>query len=141
MAAALEEVAWKKGLNAQSNSIVVMKQGNWVYSINQRDNLFGVAWWDLEIATFLSNCHKPDQSVVKCQRVGHPKLATDYKEHIGAVDNVDRVCKLLTTRQCSKKWYHTLWWFILDICLNNTFTLFRIHNPDLIGTLSCAGIC
>ncbi len=38
--------------------------------------------------------------------------------------------------QCNRKWYHTIWWFILpvDTCLNNTFILYWIHNQDLLFT-------
>ncbi len=67
------------------------------YSIHPPDNLFGVAWlWNHNASEQLP---KPDQSVLKCQKVWHqghleinaPKLAADYNEHMGAVDHVDRV--------------------------------------------------
>ena len=53
----------------------------------------------------MSNCHKPDNTVVKRRKIGHQgklevtaqQLSADYNKHMGAVDDVDRVHELLST--------------------------------------------
>ena len=86
----------------------------------------------------MSNCHDPDEGVVKRRKrrvpgqldVLAPKCAVEYNEWMGAVDDVDRVRVLCSTRLLSPKWYMAIFFFLLDSSLNNALTLFKIHNAQ-----------
>jgi hypothetical protein len=76
---------------------------------------------------------------VKLRKVGHrgsidvpaPLIAREYNEQMGAVDDVDHVREGLTTRMRSVKWYHTVWWFLLDTMLGNAYTIWLKVNQQL----------
>eukprot|EP00961_Rhodomonas_salina_P052455 703946-Rhodomonas_salina.1 len=112
------------------------EQGDWAFSCWPEQNLLGVAWWDTGIVCFQRNIHAPVNSAVERRKAGvrgrktfkAPLCASEYNEEMGAIDDIDRVRENLSTHQSSRKWYHTIWWFLLDTCLNNAYTLWCKHQ-------------
>ena len=102
-----------KSVSAVARAAGVTQQGEWTYAMCEDENLLGVAWWDSGTCMFMSNCHDPVENVVKRRKRGHigqlevtaPQCAVDYNEHMGAIDDIDRVRALCSTRLCSYKWY------------------------------------
>ena len=129
----------RKASKAELAAMGLTEQGRWAFSMKPSDNLLAIAWVDSGIVLFLSNAHAPDETVVKRRKAGRagrldipaPVVAEQYNQEMGAVDDVDQGREGLTLRQRSVKWYHAVWWFLLDTMLGNAFTLWRKHNTTL----------
>ena len=116
----------------------MQKQGDWTWSLCKSNNLLGVAWWDSGVCCFMSNCHNPDPEKASSSAasvvfpanstVPAPKCAVEYNEWMGAVNDVDQVRVLCSTRLRSPKWYMAIFFFLLNSSLNNALTLFKIHH-------------
>jgi len=131
-----------KSVNGKPNNAAiahgVKDQGDWVYSLNERYNLLSVAWFNSGICHFMSNCHDADESVIeRCKKrhrgkltINAPLVAARYNVHMTAIDDIDRVLELLSTRLLIHKWYLALFFYLFDTGTNNGYTLWKKHNTD-----------
>lgn len=86
----------------------------------------------------MSNCHNPVEKAVKRRKLWHisqkdvqaPQCVVDYNENMGVIDDINQVRVLCSTRLRSYKWYFAIFFFLLDSCLNNAFSLFCKHHKD-----------
>mmetsp|Transcript_68972 Transcript_68972/g.143809 ORF Transcript_68972/g.143809 Transcript_68972/m.143809 type:complete len:91 (+) Transcript_68972:1496-1768(+) len=70
----------------------------------------------------MSNCHDADESVVERRKKHHrgkltvdaPLVASRYNVHMTAIDDIDRVRELLSTRLRIHKWYLALFFFFFS---------------------------
>jgi len=132
------EILKKKPTKANLEAAGLCQQGDWTFSMCQEENLLGVAWWDSGTGLFMSNCHNPVEKAVKRRKRGvrgqidvpAPECAEEYNMWMGAIDDIDRVLALCSTRLRSFKWYLAIFFFLLDSMLNNAFCLFSKHNAD-----------
>ena len=62
-----------------------------------------------------------------------PEAVKAYNEHMGGVDLADQMRRLYTcTHKSSRKWYFWLFWFLVDLTVDNAYVLecwFRDRTP------------
>lgn len=98
--------------------------------------IVSVRWFDNKAVTLLSTfagcqpttevtcrngkelCHE----TVKC-----PHIVSVYNKHMGGVDLIDSLIGLYRNKQRSKKWYHHLFFHLLDMTVINAWLLYRRH--------------
>ncbi|KAJ8913155.1 hypothetical protein NQ315_006073 [Exocentrus adspersus] len=62
-------------------------------------------------------------------------MVTDYKAHMGYVDKVDMLKSVYEIDRKSKKWWHHILWYFVDICVVNSFILLKTKADSTIPTL------
>ncbi|XP_043463998.1 piggyBac transposable element-derived protein 4-like [Leptopilina heterotoma] len=90
-----------------------------------------VKWKDNKAVYALSNFHDPSKvsetnrknkdgsvSVISC-----PDIIKDYNQHLGYVDKADMLKSLYEIDRKSKKWWHRLFWHLLDVAVTNAFVI------------------
>lgn len=115
--------------NMQNND-KLMKRGDWDYRFSSQD--IGVfKWRDNKIVTFISNFHgNQESSVTRKQKDGSvvelhcPEVVKDYNKYMGGVDHADRLRSCYGVSRRSKKWWHKLFWGLLDICFVNAYVVY-----------------
>ena len=125
--------------NAAARAAGVTEQGKWVFSQHRTQGLYHYAWFDSGICHFLSNIEPPDSTVVQPRKkktpgkieVHAPTCALKYNVNMPAVDDINHVREGLTTRCRVYKWYWAVFYFLLDTCLTNAFTLWCMHTGDI----------
>ena len=56
--------------------------------------------------------------------VSCPEAVKAYNEHMGGVDLADQMRRFYTyTHRSSRKWYFRLFWFLLDLAIDNAYVL------------------
>lgn len=56
-----------------------------------------------------------------------PQIVKHYNTYMGGVDLCDMLIALYKTKYKCKKWYFPIFIQIIDICVNNTWILFRVR--------------
>ena len=88
----------------------------------------------------MSNWHDPDEksSVQRRERGVHgravraaPKVARDYNLYMGGVDQLDSLRGSCTCAVKSQKWWHALFWWMLDTATVNAY---RVYCFEAKGT-------
>lgn len=60
-----------------------------------------------------------------------PTVSKDYREGMGFVDSYDRNKKLYTVKRTVRRWWLTLFFFILDAVVVNSWRIFLFNNEGL----------
>ena len=108
--------------------------------------LLATAWHDCGLVKFMSNYHKPDATTIERRVRGHhgkevfnaPVQAEDYNEFMGGTDDFDFRRAVCSSQRKSKKWWHCLFYFIVDGAKANAYVegLWKwrqLHPPDANG--------
>jgi len=91
-------------------------------------------WCDNKCVTFLSTfvggqptelSQRWDGKESRYKSVTCPNLVKVYNKHMGGVDLIDSLIGLYRNRVRSKKWYHRLWFHIMDLTLVNSWLLYK----------------
>ena len=97
------------------------------------------AWRDSQVAQFMSNWHDPrEESNVLRRESGYsgrrsisaPKLASDYNAYMGGVDQLDSLRGSCTCALKSKKWWHSLLWWMLDSSMVNAYKVYKFEEEQ-----------
>lgn len=97
-------------------------------------------WVDNSVVTVVSNAHgvEPTQQVKRYSRekkakvaVNQPLLIAKYNAHMGGVDRMDQNISKYRTALRGKKWYSSLFTYLLDASLNNAFQLYKLKNGNI----------
>jgi hypothetical protein len=64
-----------------------------------------------------------------------PLVFAEYNRNMGAIDDFDRLLSFLSVRLRSMKWWHQIFYFIIDAALINALHLWRIDNPEEAATM------
>ena len=98
-----------------------------------------VAWFDNKIVTLLSNFvgSEPTTMVKRFSKrenkhvhVSCPNLVTIYNKHMGGVDFLDSLLGYYRYKIRSKKWYHRIFFHLVDMTIVNAWILWRKRNPS-----------
>lgn len=95
-----------------------------------------VKWKDNRIVYFLSNFHDPREStsVNRKQKDGTilsipcPSLVREYNAHMGYVDKADMLKSLYQISRKSKKWWHRIFWHLIDTVVTNAFIIYTVKG-------------
>ncbi|GFO06574.1 PiggyBac transposable element-derived protein [Plakobranchus ocellatus] len=86
---------------------------------------------DVKCVHLVSNFHSTEPTVVKRKlREGNradfpcPKAIQEYNQNMGGVDKADMLCSLYGVSRKSKKWWHRLFFGLIDRTMVNAFIVF-----------------
>ncbi|CAH0725058.1 unnamed protein product, partial [Brenthis ino] len=74
--------------------------------------------------TFVKRCCKASKSKVD---VTCPTVISEYNQHMGGVDLAGMFVSLYRTGSKSRKWYKRIYYHLVDICVNNSWLVYRRH--------------
>ena len=109
-----------------------LKRGDYVWKMTS-DGVLALAWKDTVLAQFMSNWHAPhstdtvyrrQRGCAQKQAFTAPRVAADYNEFMGAVDQHDALRGSASCSQKSMKWWHTLFWWMLDAAMVNAYCVY-----------------
>lgn len=91
-------------------------------------------WMDSKPVHFISNYHGMTPSTVQRKMndgtkvtVTCPSVVSDYNRHMGGVDKHDMLRKLYGANRKSKKWWHRIFFGLVDMTIINAFVLYKEH--------------
>ena len=99
----------------------------------QGGNLAVIVWQDTK-AVVISTAHDPSATTVRRKKgdgnlisVTCPNAIVDCNQHMGGVDRGDQYGKYQVRMQ-SRKSYKYIFWFLFEVCILNSFILYR-YSP------------
>jgi hypothetical protein len=109
-----------------------LEKGQWIWLMNRLPMIL-VAWYDSGICIALSSRHGPTGSTVQRREKNNfekvvrtcPELIDYYNRKMGGVDRADALRAHLTTIRRCRKWWHSIWYWILDTALINSKILYE----------------
>lgn len=95
-------------------------------------DIVAVQWRDTKVVTLLSTAHNMNEmtEVNRTQKDGSkkkvacPKAIADYTRSMGGVDKFNHLKSSYSSSRRSKKWWHRLFYFLLDASLVNSYILY-----------------
>lgn len=118
-----------------------LKRGMFDY----KTNIMGITvykWKDNRIVHLASNFHGTEVDTVKrTQKDGSklqvpcPRIIKDYNKYMGGVDKADQLRALYCVNRKSHKWWHRLFWGILDITFVNSYIINNALQNKKISVL------
>ena len=105
-----------------------------IYTETQKGPLVATAWRDKKTIHLLSTADDPGAPAVQVERkrrdgtrnnVSCPMVVREYNAHMNGVDHADQLRSEHATYRTSKKWWHYVFWFLVDLAVANAFILFR----------------
>ena len=86
--------------------------------------------------SMISTVGKEDCSEVEVRskkgirKVSKPTIQQTYNKYMGGVDRFDQLCSTYPFGRKNKKWYQTLWHFVIETALINGLICYNIQNPN-----------
>ncbi|GFO45730.1 PiggyBac transposable element-derived protein 4 [Plakobranchus ocellatus] len=114
-----------------------MKTGKQLQSIDydyrvSDDGLLFCKWMDNKAVTIASNYHGTAPTSIKRtqndgtrEQLACTEAVRDYNMHIGGVDMADMLCCSCGLSRKSKKWWHRLFFGLIDRTLINAYIVYR----------------
>ena len=95
------------------------------------------SWMDRkEVVVMYTNCQPTSQGVVPRRQhdgsridVTCPEALICYNRFMGGVDRGDQCRGYYSCRMKSRKFYKYIFFFLLDVCITNAYTLQRNYSP------------
>lgn len=107
-----------------------MKRGDFDFRVSKTDISF-FKWKDNKCVYFASNFHGTQTCTVgrkekdgSKSQIPCPEIVADYNRHMGAVDHADQLRGSYCVDRKSKKWWHRLFFGLLDIAFINSFIIY-----------------
>ena len=95
------------------------------------DGIVFYKWKDNKVVHFVSNFHGTETTTIRrTQKDGSrkdvtcPKIVKDYNQDMGGVDKADMLCAVHGVSRKSKKWWHRIFFGLLDRCLVNAAVVY-----------------
>lgn len=114
-----------------------MKRGDFDYR-SSTDGISFYKWKDTKTVLLASNYHgnelttvaRRDKSGVQ-HEVSCPTVVKDYNTYMGGVDHADQLRAAYGLDRRSKKWWHRLFWGMIEICFVNSFIVHGQMNEKI----------
>ena len=94
-------------------------------------------WHDTKPVHLISNYHDVENSTVQRKNkkgikltVTCPSVVTDYNKHMGGVDKHDMMKQLYGSDRKSKKWWHRLFFGLLDMAIVNSYIVYAENREQ-----------
>lgn len=92
-------------------------------------------WRDKKVVAMISTCHDHSMESLP-QRYGggeiiKPRTVLDYNKFARGIDYSDMMKKYYNIRRKSMKWYRTLFFYLVDLCIFNSFVIYKSFH---VGT-------
>lgn len=96
--------------------------------------IFAVKWIDSKPVTILSTVHNPNTVTFVSRKkkdgtkvsVSCPEAISAYNNYMGAVDRFDQFKERYGVGRRSKKWWHRIFYFLIDLAIVNSYLLCKI---------------
>lgn len=120
------------------------KRGSFDYC--SRDGTLVVRWKDNKVVTLLTNDKgvfplkkilRYSKEKKKKEEVDCPLVVSEYNAHMGGIDKSDMLVQLYRTPMKSKRYYLRLFAYVLDLCLVNSWLLYRRECETLKTKFMC----
>ena len=106
--------------------------------VQGEEGFMGAAWLDSGIACALSSVHDGVATTLKRRVKGHSErqdrvtldVFADYNKHMGAVDLADMKRAWHTCRLRAFKWWHPVFYWIIDSCMINGSIVHKSHTKS-----------
>lgn len=99
-------------------------------------------WKDSKAVHFISNHHGIETTSVQRKQkdgtkatVSCPHVVKDYNQHMGGVDKHDMLRQLYGTDRKNVKWWHRIFFGLLDMSIVNSFIVYSENNQESSMTL------
>ena len=122
------------------------QRGSYDYRTDDSKEIILVRWNDNNVVDICSNavgvepCSQASRylSTAKSRMpIQCPRLVKVYNEHMGGVDRMDQNISKYRIGIRGKKWYFSLFSYMVDVAVNNAWQLYRMHykekKMDLLG--------
>lgn len=113
-----------------------LKRGEFDYRVSA-DGICFFKWCDNRIVYALSNFHGTNVGKVqRLQKDGSketfscPEFIPDYNQYMRVVDQADRLRQAYCVDRRSKKWWHRLFFGLLDMAFVNSYIIYNKINPE-----------
>lgn len=100
-------------------------------------------WMDSKAVTVVSNFHGTSSTkIMRRMRDGSKKESNcllavkEYNKYMGGVDQADFKCAVNGRSRKSTKWWHRIFFGLLDRTLGNAFIVYKKHEKDNITMLT-----
>ena len=119
----------------------VLDRGECDYRVS-KDGLVMFKWQDNKCVSVLSNFHGTEiSSVQRTQKDGSksqfpcPEAVADYNKFMGGVDKADMLCSVQGLSRKSKKWWHRIFFGIVDRTIVNAQIAFSKIEGESVSVL------
>lgn len=97
-----------------------------------------VKWMDRKAVNFISTFDSPRQTTTVSRRlrdgtridVHCPKVVETYNKYMGGVDRFDQMLECYAIGRRSVKWWHRIFYYLLDLAIVNSYVLWKLVQPD-----------
>lgn len=120
----------RKGIPQDLGNERNMKRGDSDWRVSE-EGLFILKWMDKKPILFLSNFHQPDEATISRKKKDGTKedfpcftVVKDYNVHMGYVDKADMLKSCYQIDRKSLKWWHRIFWHLLDVTIVNAYIIF-----------------
>ncbi|XP_045134450.1 piggyBac transposable element-derived protein 2-like [Portunus trituberculatus] len=114
-----------------------LKRGQFDYR-STPNGLTVYKWMDKKAVLMASNYHGIEATTVKRTEkdgkkaiVPCPQVVKDYNDNMGGVDKHDMLRQLYGTNRKSMKWWHRIFWGLLDMCIVNAYVVYKESHGSL----------
>lgn len=113
-----------------------MNRGEFQFAIKKP--ISAVKWKDRKAVNFISSAHSPRQTSTVRRRLRNgtkidvqcPKVVETYNKYMGGVDKFDQLKERYSIGRRSVKWWHRIFYFLLDLAIVNSYVLWKLQQPD-----------
>lgn len=119
-----------------------LTRGDFDYRVSD-DGLVFFKWMDSKCVHIASNYHSTEKtSVLRTQKDGTrtevacPHAISDYNKFMGGVDKADQLCGLYGVSRKSKKWWHRMFFGLVDRTLVNSFIAYQNVSQEQLSLLN-----
>lgn len=114
-----------------------MKKGD--IDFRTKNGMLAMVWKDKKEVKMLSTVHTPEMvDTGKKDRnnepIMKPKIVLDYNNGMGGVDRSDQLAASYRSVRKTIKWYKKFFLYIHDMCLVNSFVVWKELNPGFTDT-------
>lgn len=116
-----------------------LKLGRGHFTYQTKKNVAGIKWMDNREVTILSNCINPRKYCTVTRKlkdgkkidVTCPLTIKKYNEIMGGVDHFDQLRESYGIGRRSVKWWHRIFYFLIDACIVNAYIAFKATLPPV----------
>lgn len=126
----------RKGL-PQDMKVIKKKKGDlpdiW---IDKQSKILACSWQDTGKVNMISTVGNAGVAEVHVRskqgprNIHKPNVQVLYNKNMGGVDRFDQYCSTYPYSRRSRKWYQTIWHFIIEVALVNGCIAYNIQNPS-----------
>lgn len=117
-------------------------RGDFDYRVS-KDDIVVYKWQDNKPVHFISNFHGTEETEIKRKNkdgsimmIPSPHAVKDYNKYMGGVDKADMYCALYGTSRKSKKWWHRIFFGLVDRSVCNAYVVYKKLKDEDISLLN-----